>query len=187
PARFAREARAAAALAHPNIVQVFDVGETDGRPVIVQELVPGGSLEERLGPGVPLPESAIRSIAFDVASGLAHAHRRGPVHRDLKPANILFDTEGRAKIADFGVARFEDSNTLTQAGAIVGTAAYLSPEQALGDPATPASDVYAFGVIPYRLLAGRLPFESKQPLELARMHVEKRPPPPDDPPPLPGN
>jgi serine/threonine-protein kinase len=176
-ARFDREGRAAAALAHPNIVQVFDVGQTDGRPFIVQEYVPGGSLEERLAGGERLSGEEIQLLAEDVAAGLAHAHARGLVHRDLKPSNLLFDADGRTKIADLGIARLEGADTLTETGAIVGTAAYLSPEQALGQPATPATDVYAFGVILYRLISGRLPFESEHPLELARMHVERRPRP----------
>src|SRR5205814_6908824 len=111
------------------------------------------------------------------ASGLAHAHARGLVHRDLKPANVLFDGEGRAKIADFGIARMGGSGTLTEAGTVLGTAAYISPEQAAGEPATPASDVYSFGVILYRMLTGRLPFESSDPMELVMMNRDIPPPP----------
>ncbi|MDQ3874318.1 MAG: serine/threonine protein kinase, partial [Actinomycetota bacterium] len=184
PARFEREARAAASLAHPNIVQVYDYGASDGRPFIVTEFLPGGTLEERLEPGERLDEAEAASIAEDIARGLAHAHARGVVHRDLKPANILFDDGGRAKIADFGIARMASAVTLTQAGTLLGTAAYISPEQASGQPATPASDVYSVGVILYRMLVGRLPFEADHPLELARMHAHEAPPPLFDPSPL---
>jgi eukaryotic-like serine/threonine-protein kinase len=178
PARFDREARAVAALAHPNICQLFDYGEENGRPYMVLEYLGGGTLEDRLVPGEPLPDDETARIARDLASGLAHAHERGLVHRDLKPANILFDEEGRPKIADFGIARLGGARTLTEAGTLLGTAAYISPEQAQGQPATPASDVYSFGVILYRMLTGRLPFESESALEVARMHINEPPPAP---------
>src|ERR671927_1111249 len=166
PARFQREAHAAAALSHPNVTQLFDYGAWEGRPYMVLEFLPGGTLEDRLREGRPLPDAETERIASEVSAGLAHAHARGLVHRDLKPANILFDAEQRAKIADFGIARIEGGNELTLAGTVLGTAAYLSPEQAAGQPATPASDVYSFGVILYRLLTGRPPFESEDAWEL---------------------
>jgi eukaryotic-like serine/threonine-protein kinase len=168
--RFEREAQAVAALAHPNIVQLFDYGEEAGRPYIVFEYLPGGSLEERLDSGRRFPDEETARIAAEVAAGLAHAHARGVVHRDMKPGNVLFDLEGRAKIADFGIARIGGANTITKAGVVLGTAAYISPEQAAGEPAVPASDVYSFGVLLYRLLSGRLPFEAQSPIELAAMH-----------------
>jgi serine/threonine protein kinase len=177
PARFDREARAVAALAHPNICQLYDYGEEDGRPFMVLEYLGGGTLEERLSPGERYPDAATRRLALELAAALGHAHERGVVHRDLKPANVLFDDEGRAKIADFGIARLGGAGTLTEAGTLLGTAAYISPEQATGQPATPASDVYSFGVILYRLLTGRLPFEAEDALKLAAMHVNERPPP----------
>src|SRR5919201_3569790 len=170
PARFDREARAVAALAHPNICQLYDYGEENGRPYMVSEYLGGGTLEDRLAAGEPLPDDETRRIARDLASGLGHAHERGLVHRDLKPANILFDDEGRPKIADFGIAKM-GASTLTEAGTVLGTAAYISPEQAGGESATAASDVYSFGVVLYRILTGRLPFESEEPLALARKHV----------------
>ena len=168
-ARFEREARAAAALSHPNICLLYDYGEADGRPYMVLEYLPNGSLEERLKDGL-LPDDETMRLATQIAAGLAHAHERGLVHRDLKPANVLFDTEDRPKIADFGIARMGGSGTLTEAGTVLGTASYISPEQASGQPAGPASDVYSFGVILFRMLTGRLPFVSTNAMELVRMH-----------------
>ena len=177
PARFEREAHAVAALADPNICRLYDYGEAAGRPFMVLEFLPGGTLEERLVPDEPFPDDETERLASELASGLAHAHARGLVHRDLKPANVLFDEEGRAKIADFGIARLGGARTLTETGTLLGTAAYISPEQAQAQPATPASDVYSFGVILYRLLSGRLPFEAESPVELARLHIHERPRP----------
>jgi serine/threonine-protein kinase len=174
--RFAREARAAAALSHPNIAAVYDYGEADGRPYMVLEHLPNGSLEDRLKDG-RLPDEDATRIATEIASGLAHAHDRGLVHRDLKPANILFDSEGRAKIADFGIARMGSDGTLTEAGTVLGTASYISPEQASGLTAGPPSDVYSFGVILFRMLTGQLPFVSGNAMELVRMHRDDAPPP----------
>src|SRR5919199_1484557 len=171
PARFEREAHAAAALSHPNVTQLFDYGAWRGRPYMVLELVPGGTLEDRLHPGRPLPDADTERITRELAAGLAHAHGRGLIHRDLKPANVLFDADGRAKIADFGIAR------MGGAGTLLGTAAYISPEQAAGDPATAATDVYSFGVILFRMLTGRLPFAAEVPLELVAMHRNVPPPP----------
>jgi serine/threonine-protein kinase len=168
--RFAREARAVAALSHPNICALFDYGEADGRPFMVLEHLPNGSLEDRLRASAPFADGDTRLLAAEVAAGLAHAHERGLVHRDLKPANILFDAEDRPKIADFGIARMGGSGTLTEAGTVLGTATYISPEQASGAPAGPASDVYSFGVILFRMLTGRLPFASQNAMELVRMH-----------------
>src|SRR6185437_16549262 len=179
-ARFEREARAVASLAHPNVMQLYDYGEEDGRQFMVLEYVPGGTLEERLAAarGKPLPDDEAHAIAAGVAAGLAHAHARGVVHRDLKPANVLFDDDGRPKLGDFGIARMAaGEGTLTEAGTVLGTAAYISPEQAAGAPATAASDVYSFGVILFRMLTGRLPFESSDPLELVMMNRDVATPP----------
>jgi eukaryotic-like serine/threonine-protein kinase len=177
-ARFEREARAVASLGHPNITQLYDYGEEDGRPYMVLEYLPGGTLEEHLQSGKPLPDDDVRRIAAELAAGLAHAHARGVVHRDLKPANVLFDQEGRAKLADFGIARMvAGEGTFTEAGTVLGTAAYISPEQAAGSPASAASDVYSFGVMLYRMLTGRLPFESNDPMELVILHRDSSPPP----------
>jgi serine/threonine protein kinase len=174
-ARFEREARAAAALSHPNICSLYDYGESNGRPYMVLEYLPNGSLEDRLKDG-PLPDAETLRLATEMAAGLAHAHERGLVHRDLKPANVLFDAEDRAKIADFGIARMGGSGTLTEAGTVLGTASYISPEQASGLTAGPASDVYSFGVILFRMLTGRLPFVSTNAMELVRMHRDDPPP-----------
>jgi serine/threonine protein kinase len=169
--RFEREAYAVASLAHQNIVQLYDHGEDASQPYIVLEFLSGGSLEQRLTRDAPLGDVETGAIALDVAAGLAHAHENGIVHRDLKPANVLFDAEGRAKLADFGIARFASGGgTVTEQGTLIGTAAYMSPEQAAGEAATAASDVYSFGVILYRMLTGRLPFEAADPLELAALH-----------------
>jgi serine/threonine protein kinase len=175
--RFEREARAAAALSHPAICTLYDYGEADGRRFMVLEYLPGGSLEDRLAAGRPLPDGETRRIATEVAGGLAHAHARGIVHRDLKPTNILFGADGRARIADFGIARMGDEAGLTEAGAVMGTADYISPERVAGQEATPASDVYAFGVILFRMLSGRLPFEAEDALSVAAMHRDREPPP----------
>src|SRR3954462_6605528 len=176
--RFEREARAFASLGHPNVTQLYDYGEEKDRPYMVLEYLSGGTLEDRLGSGKPLPDDETFAIAAGVAAGLAHAHGRGVVHRDLKPANVLFDEEGRPKIADFGIARMAaGEGTLTEAGTVLGTAAYISPEQASGGSATPASDVYSFGVMLYRMLTGRLPFESNDPMELVLMNRDQAPPP----------
>src|SRR5262249_5870434 len=176
PARFEREAHAAAGLAHPNIVELFDYGNDDGAAFMVLEYLPGGTLADRLEPGRALPDDMAARVAADVATGLEYAHRNGIVHRDLKPANILFDAEGRAKICDLGIASVGADTTLTEAGTVLGTAAYISPEQAAGDPATPASDVYSFGVTLFQMLTGRLPFESGNSIELAATKQVSDPP-----------
>jgi serine/threonine-protein kinase len=177
PTRFEREARAAAGLSHPNICALYDYGEDGPGRYMVLEYLPGGTLEERLASGRPLTDAETERIVREVAAGLAHAHDRGLVHRDLKPSNVLFDAEGRAKIADFGIVHMDAATGLTEAGTVMGTAAYISPEQAAGEPATPASDVYAFGVILFRMLTGRLPFEAPDALTVAAMHRDRQPPP----------
>ena len=177
PQRFEREAQAIASLSHPNICGLYDYGSEGGRVFMVFEHLPGGTLEERLAAGRPLDDADSERIAAEVAAGLAHAHDRGLIHRDLKPTNIVFDEEDRAKIADFGIARVAGKDTLTEAGTLMGTAAYMSPEQAQGEPVTPASDVYSFGVILYRMLTGRLPFESPSAVDLLRRQLVEEPMP----------
>jgi eukaryotic-like serine/threonine-protein kinase len=174
--RFRREAQSVATLAHENVVQVYDYGEGEAGPFMALEWLPGGTLEDRLRNG-PLPADETRGIAEGMAAGLAHLHARGLVHRDLKPANVLFDGEGRPKLGDFGLARrTAGAGTLTEAGTVLGTAAYLSPEQAAAEPVGPPSDVYSFGVILFRMLTGALPFVADEPLALMNMHRHATPP-----------
>ena len=162
-ARFVREARLAGRLSHPNIVRVYDAGEAEGRPFIVMEYVPGTSLAE-VG---RLPVGRVVDVGVQACAGLQHAHDAGLVHRDVKPANLLVREDGVLKIADFGIARAAESTRQTQAGTLLGTAAYLSPEQIAGEDATPASDVYALGAVLYELLTGRPPYAFSSLGELA--------------------
>jgi serine/threonine-protein kinase len=174
--RFRREARSLAAVAHENVMRVYDYGEDDAGPFMALEWLPGGTLEERLAEG-PLPTDETYRVAQGISAGLAHLHARGLVHRDLKPANVLFDEEGRPKLGDFGLARRTvGAGTLTEAGTVLGTAAYISPDQAAGQPAGPASDVYSFGVILFRMLTGALPFVADDALALVEMHRHTPPP-----------
>ena len=174
--RFRREARSLAELAHENVMRVFDYGEDAAGPFMALEWLPGGTLEDRLAAGA-LPSAETARIAGGLAAGLAHLHSRGLVHRDLKPANVLFDIEDRPKLGDFGLARHAlGSGTLTEAGTVLGTAAYISPEQASGEPAGPASDVYSFGVVLFRMLTGSLPFVADDALRLIELHRREPPP-----------
>ena len=177
-ARFAREARVAAGLSHPNIVTVFDVGETDGRPFIVMEYVEGRTLDERLRRDGPLPPDEVRRIGLQVCDGLEHAHTHGLIHRDLKPGNLIERSDGTIKIGDFGIARAAET-TLTETGTILGTAAYLAPEQAEGGEVTPATDLFGLGVVLYELLTGRRPWEVES---LAALAARRTAPPPELPP-----
>jgi serine/threonine-protein kinase len=169
-ARFRREALAAARLQHPNIVQVFDSGldEPSGRHYIVMEYVEGPSCADLIrDQGVLDIEQAVR-IVRDACHGLDYAHRAGVVHRDVKPGNLLISNEtGAAKLADFGIAKAAEQTRITQVGSVLGTAAYLSPEQATGAESTPASDIYSLGVCAYQFLSGRLPHEYGSLTELA--------------------
>ena len=174
--RFRREARSLAALAHENVVRVFDYGEDAAGPFMALEWLPGGTLDDRLAAGALPPDETAR-IAHGVAAGLAHLHSRGLVHRDLKPANVLFDVEDRPKLGDFGLVRHAlGSGTLTEAGTVLGTAAYISPEQASGEPVGPASDVYSFGVVLFRMLTGSPPFVADDALRLIELHRREPPP-----------
>ena len=177
-ARFTREALAAARLSGaPNTVTIFDVGESDGQPYIVMELVAGGSLADRLADDGAQPPA--RAIAWldDAARALDAAHELGIVHRDVKPGNLLLDAEGHVKVADFGIATATGLDSLTQAGTVLGTAGYLAPEQARGERTTAAGDRYALGVVAYELLAGRRPFERESPTAEATAHANEPPPP----------
>src|SRR6476469_3134471 len=169
--RFRREALAAARLQHPNIVQVFDSGEDDasGRHYIVMEYVNGPSCADMLRETPKLPIERTVEIVRGACHGLDYAHRAGVIHRDVKPGNLLISDEtGALKLADFGIAKAAEQTRITQVGAVLGTAAYLSPEQATGEEAGPGSDIYSLGVCAYQFLAGRLPYEYASLTELAQ-------------------
>jgi eukaryotic-like serine/threonine-protein kinase len=170
-ARFENEARAAARLTHPNIVTVIDRGEQDGRRFIVFEHVEGMTLKELAAQQASLPIDQVLRIGGDVALGLAFAHANGIVHRDVKPQNVLVDGEGRAKVTDFGIARTGTASGHTEAGTILGTGSYISPEQARGERAGPESDVYALGAVLYELLTGRPPYDGPSFVSVAMRHV----------------
>jgi serine/threonine-protein kinase len=200
-ARFRREAIAAARLAHPNVVATYDTGVDDGVAWIVMERVDGSTLRQVLSASGPLsPERAVR-LAVQVADALDYAHRAGVIHRDVKPANILVAEGDRVKVADFGIAKAAieaaedasgasfDAGDLTQSGAIVGTAKYLSPEQVNGEPVDGRSDVYALGVVLYEMLSGKVPFTGETDVAVAVQHATATPLPlrevrPDVPAPL---
>jgi eukaryotic-like serine/threonine-protein kinase len=171
--RFLREAKLAAQLSHPNIVQVFDVGEEAGRPFIVMECVEGSTLAEELKQRGPLDTAEVVDLALQICGGLEHAHAAGLVHRDIKPQNLLLRPDGTVKIADFGIARAAETTKLTQAGSVMGTAAYLSPEQALGEEVTAAADIYSLGCVLYELLTGRTPYEFETLPELVVKHRQE--------------
>src|SRR4051794_18199295 len=175
--RFRREAQAVAALRHPNVVQVYDVGEADGRPYFTMELMEGDSLAQRLA-GTPQPARQAAALVATLAEAVQAAHQGGVGHRDLKPANILFTADGTPKVTDFGLARrLEGGRGLTLTGVAVGTPSYMAPEQAQGKPGEvgAAADVYALGAILYELLTGRPPFRAETAAETLRQVVSREP------------
>jgi serine/threonine-protein kinase len=175
--RFQREARAAANLDHSNIVTVYDVGRDDDRHYIVMEYVDGQDLKMLIRRNGHLDVAQTLDIATQICAGVGHAHKAGVVHCDLKPQNVLVTQDGRAKVVDFGIARALSESGLTESETVWGSPLYFSPEQAAGDPPTPASDVYSIGVMMYEMLAGSPPFQAEKPTALALMHMREEPPP----------
>ena len=175
--RFRREARAAAGLSHPNIVAVFDSGSDDGTHFIVTELVEGETLADRLRDG-PMPPPDAVAVAADIARALAAAHALGLIHRDIKPGNVMLLPDGRVKVVDFGIARAAGSDTLTHTGVVLGSTAYLSPEQAGGQPVDERADLYSLGCVLYEMLTGRVPFRADTPIATMYRHVNEDAPPP---------
>ncbi|MDQ3542922.1 MAG: protein kinase, partial [Actinomycetota bacterium] len=178
--RFRREAQAAANLSHPNIVNVFDWGKHQGTYFIAMEYVDGRTLADILRSNGNLTSKQAAEIASEVAAALGFAHAAGLVHRDIKPANILIGTNGSVKVADFGIARALNAPTeqnLTQAGAVMGTATYFSPEQAQGAQPDPRSDLYSLGIVMYEMIAGRPPFTGDNPVSIAYKQVHDYPTP----------
>jgi serine/threonine protein kinase len=176
--RFQREAQAAARLIHPNVVQVFDSGrdQGSGRYFIVMEYIEGQSCAEILRDDGWVEVDEALSIIEQACEGLHYAHRHGVVHRDVKPGNLLRSLEGEVKLADFGIAKATEQSSITQVGSVLGTAAYLAPEQARGEEAGPSADLYALGVVTYQLIAGRLPYEASSLTELALKQQQEAPP-----------
>lgn len=174
--RFRAEAHAAASLNHPNIVSVYDTGVHEDRPFIVMELVKGRSLQETIRAGGVTEDRALE-ICGEVCAALQYAHDSGLIHRDVKPGNILLAEDGTVKVADFGIARAVDADTVTQTAAVLGTAAYLSPEQAQGRQLDSRTDLYSLGVVLYELLSGEQPFTGDSAVTVAYQHVQELPTP----------
>jgi serine/threonine protein kinase/beta-lactam-binding protein with PASTA domain len=177
--RFRREAQSAAGLNHPNIVSVFDRGQAEGTYYIAMEFLDGRTLKDLLVRNGPTPIPIAIDYARQILNALAFAHRNGIVHRDIKPHNIVVGGDGRLKVTDFGIAR-SGASQMTEAGSIVGTAQYLSPEQARGAPVDPRSDIYSLGIVLYEMLTGEVPFTGDAPVEIAMKHLSSIPKPPSN-------
>ncbi|MDQ3962631.1 MAG: protein kinase [Actinomycetota bacterium] len=171
--RFRREARAVAALSHPNIANVFDYGEEEGRPVIAMELAPGRDLARILRDSGPLLPDRVATIGTQLCAALAHAHAAGIVHRDVKPANVIISDDDSVKVTDFGIARATGDEKLTVTGSVMGTAHYISPEQVGGGPITASSDIYSAGIVLYEMLTGAVPFTGDSLMAVALRHVNE--------------
>jgi tRNA A-37 threonylcarbamoyl transferase component Bud32 len=176
-ARFRREAQAAANLDHPNIVTVYDVGQDGDHHYIVMEYVQGQDLKTLIRQKGQLEVGEALDIAVQIAAGVGHAHKAGVIHCDIKPQNVLVTQDGRAKVTDFGIARALSESGLTESDTVWGSPLYFSPEQAAGDPPSPASDVYSIGIVMYEMLAGKPPFRAEKTAALALMHMRDEPPP----------
>ena len=175
--RFRREAQAAARLSHPNVVNVYDVGQDQGMNYIVMEYVRGQNLKDLIKKEAPFTVARALGIARQICEALHHAHQNNIIHRDIKPHNILIAPEGRIKVADFGIARAVSSSTLTQSGSVLGSVQYFSPEQAKGAPVGVASDIYSLGCVLYEMLTGTVPFKGESPIAIALKHLQEQPPP----------
>jgi eukaryotic-like serine/threonine-protein kinase len=176
--RFQREAQAAASLSHPNIVGVYDTGAQDGTHFIVMEFVHGRTLKDLIRTDGPLYPQRAAELCADVCAALAAAHARGLIHRDVKPGNVMLTPEGTVKVMDFGIARAASAETITQTAAVVGTAQYISPEQAQGQQVDFRSDLYSLGCCLYEMLTGTVPFTGATPVAIAYRHVRDEPTPP---------
>src|ERR671931_1427205 len=175
--RFRREAKNAAGLSHPNIVSIYDRGEAEGTYYIAMEYLEGRTLKELIVTKGPTPIPVAIDYTRQMLGALGYAHRHGIVHRDIKPHNVVVAPDGRLKVTDFGIAR-SGSSQMTEAGSIIGTAQYLSPEQARGAPVSPSSDLYSVGIVLYEMLTGAVPFTGDTPLEIAMKHLSATPEPP---------
>jgi len=176
--RFKREAQAAASLSHPNIVGVYDTGTEDGTHFIVMEFVDGRTLKDVIRAEGPLYPERAAEICADVCGALIAAHARGLIHRDIKPGNVMLTPDGKVKVMDFGIARATTSETITQTAAVVGTAQYISPEQAQGQAVDYRSDLYSVGCCLFEMLTGTVPFTGATPVAIAYRHVREDPTPP---------
>jgi eukaryotic-like serine/threonine-protein kinase len=171
--RFRQEARAVAKLSHPNVVAVIDAGEDGGHPYIVFEYVEGETLKQRIARLGALDTQEALAYAIEIARGLTVAHARNMVHRDIKPQNVLIDAEGRAKLTDFGISRQLEQDGMTATGRVLGTTDYVAPEQAMGHPVDPRSDIYSLGVVLYEMLVGQVPFSADSQVGVAMKHVNE--------------